>query len=193
MMRFSRMTCVQLLFLVRSQLCRDATLTALGVIALVEGIARQTVAPGQVFATTDVPFTLITIGFVFAWVRYDANQCGYRRSLLFNTMVVGIAVVAVPHLFIAHVVFLAGSEPRCSFYLLRRALHCWSGEGSTRSTTQRCTDIRICPPSAIQPTVAWSSTKQTVPGDIEPSDSSPHSHVDFREETVPRRELAMRW
>lgn len=78
---------------------RTIVLVLLSVAAFADGVAHQLTAPGEMFARSDIVFTLVATLLIFLWYRFDSDQMSYRRSPWLNVAVVAIGLIALPYYF----------------------------------------------------------------------------------------------
>lgn len=74
-------------------------LAALAVCAFAQGAVGQFLTPGQIYAKSDLVFSLAGALLVFLWYRLDAAERSYRRSPWLDVGVVGLGLVALPYYF----------------------------------------------------------------------------------------------
>ena len=90
----------------------------LGSVALAGGVAGELLAPGQPRASADILCGLVTLGIIFAWYRADSGKLGYRRTPILNTMVLGLAIIAVPYYLFRSRGLAGGSRATAVFVLI---------------------------------------------------------------------------
>ncbi|MFL6602281.1 MAG: hypothetical protein ACJ8R9_13220 [Steroidobacteraceae bacterium] len=66
-------------------------------IGFISGVAHQLVTPREILPQQDLAFGLVSVALIFVWYRIDAQERGFRRSAVLNTMVVALTVVALPY------------------------------------------------------------------------------------------------
>jgi len=70
---------------------------ALAIIAVINGAAHQLSTPREVMSQQDLAFGFIALALIFIWYRLDAEERGFHRSPLLNTMIVAVTLVALPY------------------------------------------------------------------------------------------------
>jgi hypothetical protein len=78
---------------------RAIVLALLSIAAFADGIVHQLTAPGEMYARSDIVFTLVAALLIFLWYRLDSDQMAYRRSPWLNVAVVAIGIIALPYYF----------------------------------------------------------------------------------------------
>ena len=78
-------------------------------VAFVDGVAHQLIAPGEIFAPSDLVFTVVVTLLTFVWYRFDSDDAAYPRSPFLNVAVIALAVLALPYYFFRSRGFARGS------------------------------------------------------------------------------------
>lgn len=76
---------------------KTQVLWAFGVVSFVSGAYAASTAATEVADAIDLGLAFAMVFLIFLWYRIDAEQRGFKRSLLLNVSIVLLAAIAVPY------------------------------------------------------------------------------------------------
>lgn len=58
---------------------------------------RQFIAPGKLFAASDIPVELLVLTLIFLWYYIDSNEKKYKRNLFLNMGIIALWIIVLPY------------------------------------------------------------------------------------------------